>query len=296
MPFEADPRDIRLRLGEWSALQLRLNWAYEGPVPVNANHYVSRGLPSFSAWLILQGRAEARAGGRVLVARRGDWIIPMFPPRRQHFSANARLISLNFQLAWPSGEPLYPQGVGFVFPSRRFPRLERQARRLLHAVHGRSPRDVAGFVEHPATLAAYLRLQQSLAAWIESFVTALRILGCMPSRLGPVDERLIRAMAVLDGNAGDKTPSRRAAALAGGLSPSQLDRLFVAQFGVTPRVYRNRKKLEAACAALEGSRASVKEIGYRLGFRQATHFTAWFRRHQGQSPRAYRVARIGRMA
>jgi AraC-like DNA-binding protein len=33
---------------------------------------------------------------------------------------------------------------------------------------------------------------------------------------------------------------------------------------------------------------SIKEIGYRLGFKQASHFTKWFTRRVGMTPKTYR--------
>jgi AraC-like DNA-binding protein len=291
---EKDHRGVHLSLGEWSALQIRLHWIYEGMVSDYGRDLHAVGAPSFSAWLILAGRAEARGAGRVLTARAGDWLLPMLPPRRQRFSHDARILSVSFRLAWPSGELLFPRRFGFVFPSKKYPRLERAGRRLLRAARRHIPRRVEEFVSHPATLASYLRLQQHLPAWVEAFVSVVQALGCAPSRLGPTDERLLRAMHELDSLPMAAPGPRRVAAEAAGLSPSQLDRLFVAHFGLTPRAYLDRRKIEAACSALESSRTSIKEIGYRLGFKQPTHFTAWFRQHQGEAPRVYRATRIGR--
>jgi AraC-like DNA-binding protein len=268
---------------------MRLNWVYEGTIRPEWRDHAVRGAPSLSAWLVLRGSAEVHGGGETLAAQANDWLIPPLPPRHQHFSDDARILSVGFHLFWPSGEPLFSR-VGFVFPSSRFPQLERNARRLLRALS--SEMEIS---ESTVTLEAYLRLQKHFPAWIESFVAALQSLGCKPSRLKATDERMLRAMTVLDEWTGvDDDGPRQAAAAAAGLSPSQLDRLFVLHFGLTPRAWLDRRKIQSACLALESSRTSGKEIGYGLGFKQPSHFAAWFRSRQGQSPSTYRATRIGR--
>jgi AraC-like DNA-binding protein len=42
--------------------------------------------------------------------------------------------------------------------------------------------------------------------------------------------------------------------------------------------------------ALSAGKAPIKEICYQLGFKQASHFAAWFRRHSGSYPQAFRAA------
>ena len=68
------------------------------------------------------------------------------------------------------------------------------------------------------------------------------------------------------------------------LSRSQVDRLFRAAFGLTPRQWCERRTLALAQQLLESSSLSIKEICFRLGFVDNSHFAKWYRSHTGQSP------------
>jgi transcriptional regulator GlxA family with amidase domain len=76
------------------------------------------------------------------------------------------------------------------------------------------------------------------------------------------------------------------------LSHSQLDRLFRQHLATTPQAYRAARKLDRVRAALRGSDAPIKSIAYAEGFARLSHFSAWFAKQVGQSPRAYRVGSI----
>ena len=68
-------------------------------------------------------------------------------------------------------------------------------------------------------------------------------------------------------------------------SPDHLRLLFVAEFGVTPKQYRMRRRMAEAMAWIAGSRLSAKEIAGRLGFSQTLHFSAAFKAVHGMPPR-----------
>ncbi len=89
-----------------------------------------------------------------------------------------------------------------------------------------------------------------------------------------------------------RVPSLAALTLGCGLSPGHTSRLFVAQFGLTPHEYREQRRINAARRLLRGSSAPVKEIAFDLGFKQSTHFSAWFRERTGAFPRAFRDAEV----
>ncbi|MFA7344590.1 MAG: helix-turn-helix domain-containing protein [Terrimicrobiaceae bacterium] len=73
-----------------------------------------------------------------------------------------------------------------------------------------------------------------------------------------------------------------------GLSRRHIDRLLCAEFGMTAQNYWARLKEEAAARLLETTSFSIKEIGFQLGFKQASHFTKWFSLRAGWSPRRHR--------
>jgi AraC-like DNA-binding protein len=70
-----------------------------------------------------------------------------------------------------------------------------------------------------------------------------------------------------------------------GYSPDYLRLLFMKEFGVTPKPYRIRRRMAEAMEWITGSGLSVKEMAWRLGFSQVSHFSAVFKAVHGMSPR-----------
>ncbi|NBV21746.1 MAG: AraC family transcriptional regulator [Proteobacteria bacterium] len=66
------------------------------------------------------------------------------------------------------------------------------------------------------------------------------------------------------------------------------DQLLQQQVGIGLRAFIERRRLNAARTRLLGETIPIKELAFALGFRHASHFTAWFRRHAGLPPSAYR--------
>lgn len=77
-------------------------------------------------------------------------------------------------------------------------------------------------------------------------------------------------------------------AVAIGITPEHLIRLFSDRFGVTPMQYFRRLRMETAGSMLINSRLSIKEISYELGFSNPFHFSRSFRAFSGASPREFR--------
>jgi AraC family transcriptional regulator len=68
-------------------------------------------------------------------------------------------------------------------------------------------------------------------------------------------------------------------------------RAFKRSFGITPHRYLVQQRIERAKALLASSVWSITEIGYALGFRQTSSFSATFRQLTGMTPNEFRQAR-----
>ena len=67
-----------------------------------------------------------------------------------------------------------------------------------------------------------------------------------------------------------------------------LQRFFQQKLRTSPQKWLNQvRQLEAEQLAKTGAR--TKEIAYRLGFRQPSHFCRQFKEHHGISPKAWRL-------
>jgi len=215
----------------------------------------------------------------------------MFPPSGdlwREFSDDTKILSVRFRASWPTGEDLFDEGLGIIFPAKEHPELERAARPLARFAAGNFPRGYRFLMEEPATLAQHLRLQALFARWLDVAVSALTAQGLTPSRMGRIDPRLLKAVHIIDRRALSAPFGERTLAREVGLSLSQLERLFTRQFGVSPRGYCERRRHEHAIAALQSSPQTVKEIAFQLGFSSLPHFSGWFRRRHGMSPRDFR--------
>ncbi len=70
------------------------------------------------------------------------------------------------------------------------------------------------------------------------------------------------------------------------VSLRQLERYYNNSFGRAPQQWLNEVRLrEAKKLLLKGG--SVKEATSRLGFKQASHFSRWFKQHTGRPPSEY---------
>jgi methylphosphotriester-DNA--protein-cysteine methyltransferase len=65
-------------------------------------------------------------------------------------------------------------------------------------------------------------------------------------------------------------------------------RSFKQSFGRPPHRYHTGRRIERAKALLAQPAQSVTEIGFTVGFSEASSFTAAFRRETGLTPSSYR--------
>jgi AraC family transcriptional regulator len=68
------------------------------------------------------------------------------------------------------------------------------------------------------------------------------------------------------------------------LSRSQCSKLFSKVYGLSPRQYVSRQKLNLAKELLVTTNLPMTDIAEKLGFHSASHFSRQFRRWTGQSP------------
>ncbi len=80
-----------------------------------------------------------------------------------------------------------------------------------------------------------------------------------------------------------------ALARAAGMSPQHFCRTFHALTRRTPTEYLAAYRIDRACALLLGTRDSVTDIALQCGFGDTSYFIRVFRRHQGMTPRAFRM-------
>jgi len=277
----------RVALAEWANLHTHLLWIYDGVFDPSGQGDVTA--HDLTAWLLRRGQVKVAMNGRCWSAQTGEWLF--LPPgkRRQEFSPEARILSVRFRAKWPTGEDFYQMGLGLALPAKRHPELLRAAMPLVRTVSRNFQATTVDLMQAPADLGLHARLQTLYAAWFEAVVGVFGRHGILPARMGRIDPRLLQAVRRLDRQPLSEPISERDLAALAGLSVSQMNRLFLRQFGVSSRGYFERRRYQHALVALEVSSAAIKEIAFDLGFSSLPHFSTWFRKRHGVSPRRFRA-------
>jgi AraC-like DNA-binding protein len=73
-----------------------------------------------------------------------------------------------------------------------------------------------------------------------------------------------------------------------GLSGDYFSRRFRETFGISPRVWLNRQRIEASRRLLEETDLTINQVADRLGYAGAAQFSRQFSKVLGVSPGAYR--------
>lgn len=119
-----------------------------------------------------------------------------------------------------------------------------------------------------------------------------QVLTCLTRRGGAVpggvlDSRIARVVAAVSERPGEPWDVDRMAAAAH-LSRSQLNRLFRAAQGVSPREFVIRKRVEQARLLLAETDMSLQMVADALGYADVYFFTRQFSRLAGMPPGRYR--------
>lgn len=78
-----------------------------------------------------------------------------------------------------------------------------------------------------------------------------------------------------------------------GTSSYHLSRAFKEYYGITFQDYIMRRRLDRAAELLHNASASVADVCWSVGFRDASYFTRMFHRHTGMTPSEYRRQWLG---
>ena len=132
-----------------------------------------------------------------------------------------------------------------------------------------------------ARIARHLEARQRLRAQYSREVVVQPAGIAVPSE----DEAFLeQVQAVVEERMGDARFGVGALAEAVGLSPRQLRRRLRRLVGESPSAFLRRMRLERAAQLLAARTGTVAEVAYRVGFKNADHFSTAFRKHFGHTP------------
>lgn len=281
------PRPPEITTDAWRGLRCEWLWVYRGAVPLCGTWSAEIPVPT-GVFFVEQGGGCIGVEGREIAVKRGEAFFSAPGPRRHWFTPGTRLLSVGFRCQWPDGRPVFRTGLNFAAKS---PRLLDATLELFRNVHrGRKAvtfREAVKPVAH--SLAAWSAREAAFQAWFALWNTTLHQKGIEPesrlvkARRGRVD----RVIAWLDSLPLDETTPSLPPGFPLGLR--RADQLLQQQLGTSLRGHLERRRLDVARERALIGDDSLKKIALALGFRHASHFTTWFRRHTGLSPSAYRA-------
>lgn len=109
----------------------------------------------------------------------------------------------------------------------------------------------------------------------------------LPSPAARVKGKILQAIDLFTTNL-EEPLDLRTVARAVHMSPSHFSHQFQQQVGVPPIRFREQQRLERARHLLLATDDSIAEIGRKVGFDNAFHFTTRFKKYSGMSPRGFR--------
>jgi transcriptional regulator GlxA family with amidase domain len=120
---------------------------------------------------------------------------------------------------------------------------------------------------------------------ITETTSVIRLVNLLPaSKL----DRSIRKVIQLFQADLSRTPSLQEMAETAQVCPRQVERLFRKQTQLTPLQYLKRLRLEQAANLLVTEDWDVKKIGLEVGYKDASQFSAEFKRLYGKTPCQHR--------
>lgn len=271
------------RLEQWMTLRMQLLWAYERRM----NHRPKPDVGDYgfqSALFVREGWVDAGSSAKLAQrANVGEWMILGQGKRWQRFSDECRLLSIGFRFQLPTGDPVYHDGLPLVVKSQRFPKLLDCAQEVLQEMDQRIG---LGYLPQGRVvgLCDYLSVQNVFRDFLMELAEALSKSNCPAHRLNDKNRHVSKAFSEMDKTPAGQPWTAKQLAVRVGISLPQLDRLMVADTGITVYEQMERRRLAAAEDALQSRAVSLKTIAYQLGFSSASHFSSWFKKRRGVSP------------
>jgi AraC-like DNA-binding protein len=275
----------------WQSLTFEWLWVYHGQVPQVEEWSAEITVPAGWFW-VEKGQARIQSNGREIMVKAGQSFFTAPGTRRQWFAAGTRLLSVGFRCQWPGGMSVFGTGLNIALSSAKTTRLLEASRALFLAIHGRK-KEVTyheGILSASRSLKDWCSHEAAFRHWFGVYVSTLERLGIPPQeRASTQDRRLDQLLQGLNDWPLDQPLKLTHLASGSRLSARSIHDLLRTQLGMTAQVWLERRRLDAARQRLVSEDTPLKEIAFALGFRHPPHFTAWFKRHTGMTPTAFRA-------
>lgn len=272
----------------WSSVRNELIWIYDGIEQSHGETVTADHRHGYWLWLIRKGGVTMTCDLGVYTATAGQWMLSPHALTTQKFEKGSRILSIHFSCQWPAGENLFTGKEGLIWNAKGTPKLERSATAVEKLARRHCPSVWLNLYLQSVSYPLFMRFQHALTLFLIEFSEAMTQFGRQFSHYGTHDDRLTLALNCIHTTPQSDPFPWEQIARETGLSRKHLDRLFYGHFGTTSRNYWEKIKLDEGIRLLETTTLSIKEVSYRLGFKQASHFSAWFAKHSNRAPREQR--------
>lgn len=289
-PPELGMNESWARMGHWLQIQPKLLWAYHNEVARESLNCSFDGQNN-AVWFLESGHVTLNFESEQEHYKAPCWLFMRNKQGTQKLSPGSRLLSVRFTLKWPDETPLTVLDQTYVFEAGKFPRFEQASIKLAHFAQNIRPNKCLMIDEREGALLSVAGLSKRFWAWIEEYLHVLETFQIPLHARAGMDPRVAMALDQIQSLSLLHALHEKDLAASCGLSVAQLNRLFHQQVGLSPAQVRNKHRLSTACTALLYSKEAIKSLAYRLGFNSTQHFTFWFRKRMGQSPREFRLNR-----
>ncbi len=275
---------LQLPAAVWRTLRCEWLWVYRGPVPQAEVWSAEIPVPA-GVFFVERGEVRIRTEGREIIVPCGHAFFSSPQLRRHWFAPGTHLLSVGFRAQWPDGTSLFRNVLNFAAAA---PVLRKATLRLFASIHG-SRKEVTyreATAESAFSPQEWAEREAAFTTWFAAWVNALCLIGVKPIAQTQTRRRVDQLIAWLQALPLDQTSP----ALPPGfpIGVRRAEQLLQQQFGMGLRAFMEQRRLNVARERIFSDHAPLKEIAFALGFRHASHFTAWFRRHTGVSPSDYR--------
>ncbi|WP_395751696.1 helix-turn-helix transcriptional regulator [Prosthecobacter sp.] len=286
------PQALSLPADVWRTLRHEWLWVYRGPVPQCGVWSPEIPVPA-GVFFVERGEVRIQADGKEILVPLGHAFFSSPHLRRHWFAPGTRLLSVGLRSQWPDGTSLFRNALNFAAAA---PALQKATQQLFASIHGARKtvtyRQAIEPASHSAT--AWAAREAAFTTWFSAWMETLQQFQVQPVPQARSRRRVDQLIAWLQALPLDHTTPSLPPDFP--IGTRRAEQLLHQHLGLGLRTFMERRRLDVARERVMAGQDTLKEIAFGLGFRHASHFTAWFRRHTGVSPSQYRLSGIGQAA
>jgi AraC-like DNA-binding protein len=284
---------VRLPFSQWNLLSAHLNWIGEWGIKTKDYHQSFKKTSHYGAIWIQKGHVEFRSGAQTITAGAGEWLFhqPISFPCSFTYSTDCHRLTLGFTMNWQGEGKLLSMNRSKLWKTGPLPELEEKSHQLHQSVLQYLKGEGGWWIQkYHADMETYLSLHHQFTEWLLIWTREMNQNhhGWIYSK--NMDDRVARAITYMESSTPDTPVRVDDMARSLGVCPRQLTRLFQQQYGMAPKTYWMKHKLQLAVRELQSTRDEIKGIATRFGYNRIW-FTAWIKKETGKTPSELRSRR-----